>query len=209
MTAPGKHPFLLAMAGLFLFAAAPSLSAQSAPLINGSIDDSTRINLAGGVHPLLVAAHRFVASSTISVDEGEAEEELAIGRQLLLLARPDEQESALEERIAAMHSPGNALYHQWLKPGELGATYGLAESDVAAVVSWLEGHGLTVSRITAGRTALEFTGTAGQMREAFGTSLHRYQIAGAEHLGLSGTPSVPAALAPAIRALAPVTTLQP
>ncbi len=100
-------------------------------------------------------------------------------------------------------------FHQWLKPEEFGRLYGPADSDVAAVTAWLESHGLTVNQVHAGRLAIEFSGTAGQVSEAFQTRIHRYQVNGETHLANATDPSVPAALAPVIAGLAPLNDFHP
>ena len=128
---------------------------------------------------------------------------------LLLLQRSPEQEAALEDFLQDAHTPGNAAFHQWIKPEEFGRLYGPADSDVSAVTGWLESHGLTVNRVNAGRLAIEFSGTAGQVSEAFQTEIHRYQVNGETHLANATNPSVPAALAPVIAGLVPVNDFHP
>jgi subtilase family serine protease len=80
---------------------------------------------------------------------------------------------------------------------------------VAAVTAWLESHGLTVNQVHAGRVAIEFSGTAGQVSEAFQTQIHRYLVNGETHLANAIDPSIPAALAPVIAGLAPLNDFQP
>ena len=49
-----------------------------------------------------------------------------------------------------------------------------------------------------GRTLLEFSGTAGQMRNAFHTEMHRLSVRGEEHFANMQEPQIPAALAPVV-----------
>jgi hypothetical protein len=184
---------------LAAFTAAPQGFAQAAavstvaPRVNGLIDDSTRIVLRGNVHPL----------ARVGVDRGAVEESFAAQRLMLLLQRSGEQEAQLQEFICAAHTPGDARFHQWLRPEEFGRLYGPADSDIAAVTGWLESHGFTVNRIHPGRVAIEFSGTAGQLRAAFHTEIHRYEINGEMHIANDRDPEIPAALAPVIAGLAP------
>jgi hypothetical protein len=80
---------------------------------------------------------------------------------------------------------------------------------VAVVTAWLESYGLTVNQVHAGRLAIEFSGTAGQVSEAFQTQIHRYQVNGEIHLANATDPSVPTALAPVIAGLAQLNDFHP
>jgi hypothetical protein len=194
--------------------AAPRESAatsEAAPRVEGAADDAVRVTLHGNIHPLVRAAagRAGTALSKSAADLGAVEDSLQTGRMLLLLQRSSQQESALTDFILAAHTPGNASFHQWLTPAEFGRLYGPANSDVVAVTAWLESHGLTINQVHAGRVAIEFSGTAGQVKEAFQTQIHRYRSNGEMHLANSTDPSIPAALAPVIAGLASLNDLQP
>jgi subtilase family serine protease len=185
--------------------AAPS---EAAPRVQGSVEDGARVALTGNVLPLVQGMGRTRVLQS-AVDQGAVEDSLPAGRMLLLLQRSPAQEAALRDFIQATHTPGNPSYHQWLKPPEFGRLYGPADSDVAAVTAWLESHGLTVNQVHAGRLAIEFSGSAGQVNEAFQTGIRRYQVNGESRLANATDPSVPAALAPVIAGLAPVNGFHP
>jgi hypothetical protein len=177
---------------------------QVAPRVQGSVEAAARVVLYGNAHPLVQTG-----ADQTGADQGAVEDSLPAGRMLLLLQRSTAQEAALGNFIQATHTPGNPSYHQWLKPHEFGSLYGPTDSDVAAVTAWLESHGLTVNQVHAGRLAIEFSGTAGQVREAFQTRIHRYLVNGKTHLANATDPSVPAALAPVIAGLAPMNDFHP
>jgi hypothetical protein len=174
-------------------------SPAAAPRVQGPVDDAARVALYGNMHPSIQAG----------ADQGAVEDSLPAGRMLLLLARSPEQESALREFLQAAHTPGNPSFHKWLTPAEFGRLYGPADSDVAAVTAWLESHGLAVNQVHAGRLAIEFSGTTGQLREAFQTEVHRYLVNGETRLSSATDPSVPAALGPVIAGLAPINGFHP
>jgi hypothetical protein len=165
-----------------------------APRVTGAIDESDLVVLRGNVHPL----------ARPESDRGAVEDGFPAARMLLLLLRSGEQEAELQEFIRAAHTPGDPRFHQWLKPREFGLLYGPADSDIATVTEWLESHGFTINKVHAGRVAIEFSGTAGQVREAFHTEIHRYAIDGEMHIATDRDPEIPAALAPVIAGLAPV-----
>jgi hypothetical protein len=170
-----------------------------APRVTGPVDDSQRTVLHGNVHPL--AQPRF--------DRGAVEDAFPAQRLLLLLKRSDAQESALRDFIQAAHTPGDPSFHQWLKPDEFGRLYGPADSDIASVTAWLQSHGFTINQVHPGHMAIEFSGTAGQLRDAFHTEIHRYEIRGEAHLANAKDPEIPAALAPVIEGLAPMNDFRP
>ena len=194
--------FLLAAVPAAL--ASPAASAGSsrvAPRVLGPVDDSARVLLRGNVHPAL--------RTEAAEDQGPVDDSAPVGRMLLLLRRSPEQEAALADFLQGAQTPGAQAFHQWLKPREFGRLYGPADSDLAAVTAWLESHGLAIEQVHAGRLAIEFSGTAGQLREAFQTRIHRYLVHGEARLANAADPAIPAALAPVIAGLAPATDFHP
>jgi hypothetical protein len=163
--------------------------AQQAPvLVTQPVDNSVRTILKGNVHPLARA----------EFDRGEVPAAMPLHRMLLVLKRSDQQETVLRRLIEDQQYKKSSSYHQWLTPQQFGAQFGPADSDLAAVVSWLAASGFEVTQISNGRTVIEFKGTAGQVKQAFGTALHKYLVNGEEHLANSTDPSIPTALAPVV-----------
>jgi len=160
---------------LFLVAAFTSglalAQTPSSSRITGPIDESVRVTLKGNVHPLAQA--RF--------DHGVVPDSFPVERMFLMLKRSPERENALQQFIQDAHTPGSANYHKWLKPEQFGELYGPDDSEMATVIAWLQKHGFSVARVTKGKTAVEFSGTAGQLREAFDTEIHTYVVNGDAH----------------------------
>jgi hypothetical protein len=175
----GLLAVLVALAGGLALA-----QSQPAPRITQPIDDSRRVTLKGNVHPL--AQPRY--------DRGAVPDSFPAERMLLLLQRSPESETALRQFIEDAHTPGSSGYHKWLKPAELASLYGPADSDVGAVAAWLKSHGFSVPRVSKGKAAIEFSGSAGQLREAFHTELHTYVVNGETHHANDRDPQIPAAL---------------
>ena len=130
-------------------------------------------------------------------------------RMLLLLQRSPERESALQRFLQEAHRPGSPNYHHWLTPEQFAGDDGPADSEIAAVRGWLERQGFSVERVTRGRTAIEFSGTAGQVRSAFHTEIHSYAVQGKKHYANNLDPQVPAALAPVIAGISPINDFRP
>jgi subtilase family serine protease len=177
------------MAGALLCgAAAKAQDAAHAARIVNQIDENQRITLKGTIHPLANAAN----------DRGAVADSMKLERIHLVLKRSDSQESSLRQLITDLHTPGTASYHKWLTPDQFGKQFGPSDQDIATVQAWLTSHGFSVTKVNPGKQTIEFTGNAGQMREAFHTQIHQYQVKGETHFANAGDPQIPAALAPVV-----------
>jgi len=175
----------------FAFAPATSFAECTSLAVNrvtSVVDDSVLAPLPGNVHPL--ARPEF--------DQGKVDDTLPLEHIIMLLKRSPAQELALQTRIDQMHNHQSPLFQRWLNANEVGSCYGVADADIAAVSSWLQKHGFTVDSVPAGKMMLIFTGTAGQVEEAFHTEIHNLNVHGEKHIANMSAPQVPAALASVI-----------
>jgi len=122
----------------------------------------------------------------------------AMNRILLLLKRSDEQETALQTMLQNQQDKSSPSYHQWLTPEQFGSQFGPADTDIQAVTDWLTQQGFTVNRVYSGKTVIEFSGSAGQVQQAFGTAIHSYAVNGKMYSANANDPQIPAALAPVV-----------
>jgi subtilase family serine protease len=164
------------------------------PIITQAIDEAKLVTLHGNVHPLAQARY----------DWGTVPYSLAANRILLLLNRPQAQQTALQQFMKDVHTRGSASYHQWLTPQQFGERFGPADSDVQTAVGWLQSHGFKVARVSKSKGLIEFSGTAGQVRQALHTQIHKYNIHGETHYANAGEISIPEALAPLVRGISPL-----
>ncbi len=167
--------------------AAPG-AASPASLITSPIDESQLVTLVGntGPHP------------TPLTDLGPVDDGLVFQGMQLVLQRAPSVEAELEALIDAMHTPHSPSFHKWLTAQEIGARFGASDADLATLTAWLQAHGFQVDGVPTGRTYVVFTGTAGQIREAFHTEMHALSVNGMQHLATTGDPAIPAALAPIV-----------
>jgi hypothetical protein len=165
-----------------------AVRAQVQPRVQGVVNNAQRVRLAGNVHPL----------ARVEFDRGAVEDAQPMARMLLLLKRGDAQEAALTEALEKQHDKSSPSYHQWLTPDEFGVQYGPADADIQAVTEWLAAQGFAVGKLYAGKTVVEFSGTAGQVRAAFGTDIRNYQLTGKSYAANASDPQIPAALAPVV-----------
>jgi subtilase family serine protease len=163
-------------------------SPTAAPRIVEAIDDAKLVQLAGHTHPLAIPKY----------DAGAVEDGFLMPHMFLQLRRGPEQEEALERSIDERQDPHSASYHQWFTAEELGRNFGPAQEDVKTVSQWLSSHGLQVNFISKNGLTMDVSGTAGQVREAFHTEIHKYVVNGKQHIANVSDPSIPAALTPVV-----------
>lgn len=120
---------------------------------------------------------------------------------LLVLKRSAEQESALRRLLDDQQDKSSSSYHRWLTPEDFGRQFGPTDVDIQTITAWLQSHGFQVGS-SKGRTVLEFSGTAGQVQDAFHTTIHKYLVNGEQHWANASDPQIPAALTPAVAGIA-------
>jgi hypothetical protein len=190
LTKLGDRFILLVAASLLTFSAGGA-SAQTQPVrarITEAVDETNRVQLRGNVHPL--ARPEF--------DQGVVADSQPMNRMLLLLQRSPEQQAALSALMEEQLTKGSPNYHKWLMPEEFGKQFGPADADIQAVTDWLTSHGFQVSKVSKGRTVIEFSGNVGHVRNAFHTEMHRLIVMGEEHVANVSDPQIPAALTPVV-----------
>src|SRR5580692_2500789 len=179
--------------------ATPAVQAQTRSVpsrVTAAVDDTRTVQLKGNVHPL--ARPEF--------DRGAVADSQPMTRMLLTLQRSAEQETALQQLMDAQQTKGSASYHAWLTPAQFGQQFGPSDADVQAVTDWLTKQGFQVAKVAAGRNAIEFNGTAAQVRSAFQTEIHKFAVNGEEHIANVSEPAIPAALAPVVKGVAALNT---
>jgi len=169
--------------------AVPAVATVPPPLITQPVDAARFTVLNGNTHPL--ARPEF--------DQGTAPANLPMERMLLVLKRSPEQEFALRHLIDEQQDKGSLNYHKWLTPEQFGKQFGPNDGDLEAVTAWLQAAGFEVTSLSKGRTVIEFSGSVGQVQAAFHTSIHKYMVHGESHWANAVDPSIPTALAPAVR----------
>ncbi len=158
------------------------------PRIAVAIDEGTRVTLSNTLHPLATKAN----------DRGAVADSTPLERMQIRLTRSTEQEAALHQLLTEQHKAGSASYHQWLTPAQFGNQFGPADSDLATIEAWLRSNGFHDISVKPGRQTIEFSGSAGQFRDAFHAEIHQFAVSGKSHYANVSEPSIPAALAPVV-----------
>jgi hypothetical protein len=167
--------------------------------ITQAIDETQLVRLKGNVHPL--ARPEF--------DQGAVQANLPMQRMLLTLRRSGEQQAALDQLMIGLHDSNSPNYHKWLTPEQFGAQFGPSDADIQTVSSWLQSHGFLIAKVSKGKLAIEFSGTAAQVKAAFHTEIHQFAVNGEQHLANASDPQIPVALMPVVHGLAPLNNFRP
>ncbi len=191
-----QHSFARTILVVTVFVlSALGVQAQSqavAPRITRAIDDENLTTLKNTTHAL--ARSEF--------DGGAVSDDLPMERLQLVLKRSPQQEAALKTLIDQQHDKTSSNYHKWLTPEQFGKQFGPAAQDIQAVTGWLGVHGFEVKNVSKGGTVIEFSGTAGLIRNAFHTEIHNYTVNGEAHIANNSNQQIPAALAPVVAGVA-------
>jgi subtilase family serine protease len=179
---------LLALASGLVLPTAAQTGPASQSRIRTAVDDAVRVTLAGNTRPEAIPAN----------DLGPVDDGLALEHMQLLLQRSAAQQAALDAYTASLSDKRSPNYHKWLSAQELGTRYGVAQQDIDQVTAWLRIHGFTVNVVYPNHMIIDFSGTAAQVREAFGSEIHSYQAKGARHMANAIDPKIPAALQPVV-----------
>ncbi len=181
-----RHRALLFVSILaFPFSRAVAQTTNIPARITQALDEKNLVTLPGNVHPL--ARPEF--------DQGVLPDGHPMSRMLLLLQRSTEQEASLTHLLEDQQNKSSRSYHAWLTPEEFGKQFGAAAADIQAVTAWLTSWGFTGIKVGPGRQVIEFSGTAGDVRNAFRTEIRRFVVDGKEYTANASDPQIPAALA--------------
>jgi subtilase family serine protease len=142
-------------------------------------------------------------------DRGRVPDGLLMEHIMLQLRRSPQQEQALEAFTEQLNNPTSPNFHQWVTPEEFGERYGLSAEEMSTVTSWLTSHGFTINQVYSNGIMIDFSGTAGQIRETFRTEIHNLEVNGAAHIANMSDPQVPAALAPLVAGIVSLNDFRP
>jgi subtilase family serine protease len=176
-----------------------SAAQQPAARITTVVDDAERTTI-HGTHPVVARTED---------DAGRVPLASKLRGLSIAFSRTPAQEADLHALLTAQQDPSSPLYHQWLTPDDFGARFGLGDSDIAKVQSWLEKHGFTVESVSRSKNRISFSGTVEQVEAAFGTEMHYYKVNGETHFAPSRDVSVPAALSSVVETVTNLSTFRP
>ncbi len=142
-------------------------------------------------------------------DRGAVSDGFDIEHMLLLLQRSPERERELDKLIDELNDRTSPNFHHWLTADEFGQRFGVAPEDIDTITNWLKSHGFRVNRVYPSRILIDFSGAAGQLREAFHTEIHQLEVNGEPHISNMSDPRIPAALVPVVKGIFSLNDFKP
>lgn len=139
-------------------------------------------------------SHGVPMAAKPKFDRGRVSPSLNLPYITLLTVPSPTQQKALTKLIADQQNPHSASYRKWLKPEEYADQFGLSPNDINKLTTWLKSQGFTIVRTARGRNWIAFSGTAGQVQNAFRTDIHTFEVDGETHFANTMPASIPAAL---------------
>ena len=144
--------------------AAPAILMAQPERIAGNLDHRQTVAIRGVVHPLAQARY----------DQGPVEASFRLGYIQMMLTPSADQQSALDQLLAAQQNPASSQFRKWLTPEQYAGRFGSAAGDLAKIEQWLISAGFSIQYTARGRERIAFSGTAAQVETAFHTAVHRY-----------------------------------
>ncbi len=95
----------------------------------------------------------------------------------LSISLPLRNQAALQDLLARLYDPNDALYHKFLSQPEFAQRFGPTQADYDAVLAFAAQHGLSVVRTYKTRSLVDVMGTREAVEATFGTQLTKYQMA--------------------------------
>jgi pro-kumamolisin-like protein len=182
---------------VLVLASAQVRSEPTRRLITQAIDESKQVELPGNTRP----------EANIDNDRGMVPDSLPMEHMRLQLRLPMEKEEELDNLLQKIQDPNSPDYHKWLTPEEFKKQFSLAPEDIETIANWLKSQGFTVNVVNA--RSVDFSGTAGQVRYAFRTEIHYFDVRGVRHIANLSNPQIPAALAPAVAGIVSLNDFKP
>jgi len=161
-------------------------SLPRADRITGLLKPDRLLALKGNIHPKVRPEY----------DRGPVSPDLNLDYVTLHLKPAPAQQRALDELLIQLQTPSSGKYRNWLTPEQYADQFGASPADIAQIVGWLEGQGLTVVNTARGRNFVVFKGTAARVEAALHVEIHNFLVDGEMHFANATEPSVPAAIRP-------------
>ncbi len=167
--------------------------------ITTAIHNSDRVALDGNVRNAIRRA----------ADLGAVSPSMMAHHVTLVLARSAARQAALDQYLADVQNPKSSEYRHWLTPAQYGSMFGAAAEDVQTVEGWLQSQGFAIEKTSPAANIITFSGSVGQLENAFSTSIHTISMQGEKHIANITQPQIPRALAPVIRAVVGMDDIHP
>ena len=173
-----------------------SSQAQTANLVNASVDPAIRVVLRGQRAPW-----------ALPNSQGPVPGDTTLEHLILVLKRSAQQQKVFEQFLEQLQDPASPSYHRFLTPVQVGERFGASEHDIDAISQWLRSQGLRVNSVANSRMMIDFSGNSSLVGAAFATEMRYYVVNGEQRMATAGDPQIPAALAGVIQSASGLNTV--
>jgi len=129
---------------LAVFLATLASAQQPASRLFQEIDARSTAILPGSQNPH--ASERY--------DAGRLDPATSVNGVTIYFQPTAEQQAQLDALVQAQQISGSPYYHAWLAPAEYASRFGLSDSDLAKIQTWLESQGFNIERVSNSRTSI-------------------------------------------------------
>ncbi|WP_445145765.1 S53 family peptidase [Dyella sp. Tek66A03] len=199
----------LALAGLPTIAAAQSSTSQNAALADINTAEAPRVTQTINNKVVSPLQRSHVAAVDSLKPTQSVADSLPMNHMHLVLQRSALRQSALDALISAQHDPSSPKFHQWVTPDQFGETFGVSNADIAAATAWLQSQGFKVNGVYPNKMQIDFSGSAGLVKQAFHTQINRYALGKSSHIANATDISVPSALKDVVVGVAGINDIHP
>ena len=109
--------------------------------------------------------------------------------------------AAIDAAVAAIYTPGNPAYQQFISPAQFTATFSPSQATANAVASFLAQAGFSNVAIAPNRLVISASGTAAIVDSAFKTNIHMFNLGGRAIFANQGAAQVPTAISGAVQSV--------
>src|SRR4030081_2462727 len=134
---------------LLLLTSTLCLAQSRVDRLSAPIESGMAVPLRGNLH----------GAARPEFDQGRVDGNMQMHSLSLVFKPSPSQQSSLDQLLAQQQDRMSPNYHKWLTPAQFADRFGMSESDISKVVSWLQSQGFTVTRIPNSRTEVFFSGT--------------------------------------------------
>lgn len=128
----------------------------------------------------------------------------------VVLALPSVDPAGLADFVKHVSTPGDPLFHHYIRPEQFAERFGGKEEDYTALKNWATANGLRVSQESVGRTSLTVRGSVSRFQTLFKTQLNTYRATdGQTFYSASVTPTVPVEIGSKISGVVGLTAGKP
>lgn len=147
-------------------------------------------NTSAGVTPTTTPQSHPVASQPTVTSKPSSGTQLPENEVKPLTFNLVYNDTAMEQDVAQMYTPGSSTFHQFLTPAQIVQRYALSDAQQQQVVDWLTQHGYTVDATDALHSSVKVHATVATIERTLNISLQSFTLDGRTFFLQQGVPTL-------------------